>query len=256
MTASRPAATGLEGRAPAEIGAGRSSDSLESRMSSLRDPRVESVLKRLRTAAAGDAGRSAQVSSASAARELEPIARAQERAEIYMAIAPVTGSLCYQLIRAARPELVVEFGTSYGVSTLYLAAAVRDNGRGRVVTTELSHTKTKAATENLVDAGLDEHVTVLDGDARQTLVEISEPVGFLFLDGWKELYLPVLQLLEPRLEVGAVVVADDASFESLDGYRNYVRDPENGYESAALAVDDGIELSSRMRQGIVGGLSG
>jgi predicted O-methyltransferase YrrM len=211
----------------------------------LRDDRIRSVIDRLRLEAAGDAARMRIARPAAEARVLDPEARAEERVEIFMAIAPATGSLCYQLIRARRPALVVEFGTSYGVSTVYLGAAVRDNGLGRVVTTELSRAKAAAAADNLADAGLEAQVQVLCGDARETLTEIRTPVGFLFLDGWKELYLPVLRILEPWLEDGALIVADDTSFEVLGDYLSYVRDPRNGYESTPLAMDDGIELTCR-----------
>ena len=85
-------------------------------------------------------------------------ATAQERADAsestYMPISPQCGDLLYTLVRAIRPNTVVEFGMSYGISTIYLAAAVADNSAGRVVSTELNTTKVAAARANLVEAQL------------------------------------------------------------------------------------------------------
>jgi Methyltransferase domain len=94
---------------------------------------------------------------------------------------------------------LVEFGTSFGISTSYLAAAVIDNGTGRVLSTELGATKIAAARSNLAEAGVAEAVTILPGDALSTLADIPGPIGLVLLDGWKDLCLPVLRLLEDRL---------------------------------------------------------
>jgi len=181
---------------------------------------------------------------------LPPDASAQQRADAlapaYLPVSADGGRLLYSLVRAARPQTVVEFGTSYGISTLYLAAAVRDNGLGRVVTTELSVTKVAAARANLAEAGVAELVEVRAGDARQTLATIDGPVGLVLLDGWKDLYLPVLRLLEPRLTPGALVIGDDSSFASVQPYLDYIRDPANGYVSVAFPVEDGMEISCRV----------
>ena len=167
-------------------------------------------------------------------------------AEVYMPVSADGGRLLYGLVRAARPAAVVEFGTSFGISTLYLAAAVRDNGGGRVVTTEMSAAKVAAARRTFAETGLDDLVTVLEGDARETLADLRGPVGLVLLDGWKDLYLPVLRLLEPRLAPGAPVVGDDIAFAGVKPYLDYVRDPANGYESVAFPVEDGMEVSCRV----------
>jgi predicted O-methyltransferase YrrM len=127
--------------------------------------------------------------------------------DIYMPVSADGGRLLYNLVRATKPATVVEFGTSYGISTLHLAAAVRDNGTGRVVTTEMSRTKAASARDTFAATGLDDVITVLEGDALQTLAALTQPVGFLFLDGWKDLCLPVLRLLEPHIAPGTLVVA-------------------------------------------------
>jgi predicted O-methyltransferase YrrM len=131
------------------------------------------------------------------------------------------------------------------VSTIYLAAGGIDNGRGHVFSTELSGTKVAAARADLAEAGLDRAVTILRGDALETLAAVPGPVDFLLLDGWKDLCLPVLRLLEPRLAPGALVIADDTAMTSMAPYLAYVRDPANGYTTVDFPVEDGMELSCR-----------
>lgn len=178
-------------------------------------------------------------------------ATAQERADalsdVYMPVTPEAGRLLYALVRATRPATVVEFGMSLGLSGIHLAAAVRDNGSGRVVTTELSKAKIAAAKGNFDAAGLSDVITVLEGDALQTLADIDGPIGFVLLDGWKEFYLPVIKLLEPKLSEGALIVADNTNMPDTQPYLDYVRDPANGYVSVNfLARDtDSMELSCR-----------
>lgn len=147
-----------------------------------------------------------------------------------------------------RPRLVVEFGASLGISAIHIAAALRDNGMGRLVTTELSETKAIRACEHLRDAGLRDLVDLKQGDAFQTLADDEEPIDLLLLDGWKELYLPLLKQLEPRLQPGAVIVADDLKLlpDLLAPYVACVRDESNGYLSVELPMDDGIEISLRV----------
>jgi predicted O-methyltransferase YrrM len=178
----------------------------------LQSPAVQKVLDRLFE----DAKRDDEVRSPGGDGFSYESASAQERADaledIYMPISAAGGQLLYSLIRAARPATVIEFGTSYGISTIYLAAAVADNGTGEVLTTELSETKIAAAQSNLNEAGVATPVTILPGDALTTLADIPAPIGLLLLDGWKDLCLPVLRLLEDRLAPGALVVADDSSF--------------------------------------------
>ena len=169
--------------------------------------------------------------------------RADALQDCYIPISADAGKLLYNLVRSARPQTVVEFGTSFGISTIHLAAAVTDNGVGRVVGTELSARKVGAARANLAEAGVDAAVTILPGDAVRTLAEVPGPIGLVLLDGWKDLCLPVLHMLEPRLAPGAIVAADDVTHANLSEYLGYVRDPANGYVSVEFPVEDGIEIS-------------
>jgi predicted O-methyltransferase YrrM len=175
---------------------------------------------------------------------------AQERAdtmsEFYIPVTPEAGRLMYSLVRATRPATIVEFGMSFGISALHLASAVRDNGTGRVVTTELSADKIAAAKKTFAETGLDDVITVLEGDALSTLAELDGPVGFVLLDGWKELYLPVIKLLEPKLAPAALVVADNTEMADALPYLDHVRNVENGYVSVnfgAREKTDSMEIS-------------
>lgn len=209
----------------------------------LRTPQVRTVLDRLFAAAAQDDEMPRWRQSGLSWE----IATAQERADAseftYMPISREGGELLYILVRAKCPKVIVEFGTSYGISTLYLAAAVADNATGHVVTTELNGAKVLAARANLEEARLADRVTILLGDARETLKDIPGPIDFVLLDGWKDLCLPLLRSLASRLAIGALIVADDIKLPSMSGYLEYVRAPENNYVSVAFPVEDGMEIS-------------
>jgi predicted O-methyltransferase YrrM len=205
----------------------------------LHTPRVRKTLDRLFAEASHDHERPVGRASGTA-QEL-----ADAREELYMPISRQGGALLYSLVRGCRPETVVEFGTSFGISTIHLAAAVADNGTGRVIGTEMNAAKVAAAGANLEEAGLSGTTTVLAGDALETLADVDGPIGLVLLDGWKDLCLPVLRLLEPRLAPGALVVADDIELAGMADYLAYVRDPANGYVSVAFPVEDGMEVSCR-----------
>src|SRR5713226_2123377 len=116
-----------------------------------------------------------------------------------MAISPDEGEFLYQITRAKKASLVVEFGTSFGASAIYLASALRDQGSGRFIGTEIEAEKVAIARRNLSAAGLDSGAEIRAGDAMETLGSIDEPIDILFLDGWKNLYVPILELLLPRM---------------------------------------------------------
>jgi predicted O-methyltransferase YrrM len=211
---------------------------------SLASPQVTSVLDRLFAAADHDDDHVPALPDGLGAWSQAPAAqRADALQDCYIPISAEAGKLLYNLVRSARPDTVVEFGTSFGISTIYLAAAVRDNRAGRVFGTELSARKVDAARANLAEAGLADAVTILPGDALETLAGVPGPIGLVLLDGWKDLCLPVLRLLEPKLVPGAIVAADDVTHASLAEYLDYVRDPAHGYVSVAFPVEDGVEIS-------------
>jgi len=166
-------------------------------------------------------------------------------AEGSFAAPPEIGRLLYAMVRAIRPTTVVEFGSGHGFSTIHIAAALRDNGHGRLVSTELHPGKAKAARDNLVTARLTDWAEILEGDAIETLAEIFD-VDMLYLDGWTEFYLPVLKVVEQNLRPGALVHADDIGkfARGAAPYLEYVRSPGSGYVSVTLGDYQGFELSS------------
>jgi predicted O-methyltransferase YrrM len=210
--------------------------------SSLDDPRVRGVLDDMHAAADRD-----DPPLLAKARGKSGAERAALLDDAFIPVSADAGRLLYVLARGAAHGAILEFGTSFGISTIYLAAAVRDRGAGRVVTTELNENKAKRARGYLASAGLADLVDLRVGDALETVADIRGGVSLAFLDGWKELYLPFLQRIEPALTKGALVVADDLDLfpEALRSYLAYVRDPGRGYVSVTLPVGDAMELSVR-----------
>lgn len=141
---------------------------------------------------------------------------------MYIPVSRGDGLLLHALARGTGAKRIVEFGASFGISTLYLAEAVRANG-GRLITTEIEPSKCRATEAHLREAGLDGAATVLEGDALETLKGVDGPIDLLFLDGWKDLYLPVLELLAPKLRPGAVVVADNVNMADTKPYLDRIR---------------------------------
>ena len=171
-----------------------------------------------------------------------------------VALDPDKARFCYLLCRALGAARAVEVGTSFGVSTIYLAAAIRENvdrgeAPGIVVGTEWESAKVAAARSNLAACGFADSVDIREGDVRQTLADVGGPVDFVLMDIWVPMAKPALDLLIPQLRRGAIVVADNvASFKRE--YRDYlalVRDPNGGFQSATLPFKGGLELSVWVR---------
>jgi predicted O-methyltransferase YrrM len=173
--------------------------------------------------------------------------RAAVLREAFIPVSPEAGRFLYTLVRAAQPGSVIEFGTSFGISTIYMAAAIRDRGDGALITTELLAAKAERARQYIHDAGLSDLVDFRIGDALKTLKGLEPDVALLFLDGAKDLYVPVLKLLEPALKPGALVIGDDIDLfpDALAPYLSYVRDAANGYVSVKVPIGDAMELSTK-----------
>ena len=212
-----------------------------------REP-VASVLRQLHALAAVE---DALARERIREREAEVGARVTnaERYALYgaappLAVSRAVGDLLYALTCVRRPSSAVEFGASHGVSTIYLAAALRDVGGGFLVSTELLAEKASAASANLAAAGLGDLVELRVGDARETLRDVGGPVDLLFLDGRNDLYLDVLRLLEPVLAPDALVLADlSAGDPDLAPYLDHVRDADGAYRSLTLLPEPGLEVS-------------
>ncbi|MBA0047321.1 class I SAM-dependent methyltransferase [Mycobacterium sp. NPDC050853] len=223
-------------------------------MNSLETPKVVGVLERL----FGEA----ETTDRSAIAELldntepgaDPVATALD-AEVsdykefyhrsvqnFLCVSPVFGRFLYICGRAVNATRIVEFGTSFGVSTIHLACAVRDNGGGLVVGTELEQAKATRAYGHLKEAGVDDLVDIRVGDALDMLSGgVGGAIDLVHLDGAMSLYRPVLQLLEPHLRPNALIVAENATPDYLD----YIEDIATPYVSLPLPFRDvrGNELT-------------
>ena len=157
---------------------------------------------------------------------------------------------CYQLCRAKKASKIIEVGTSYGVSTIYLAAAVRDNvraggGNGVVIGTEYEPDKAAAARAHFGQAGLSQFIDLREGDLRQTLKQIEGPVDFMLMDIWIAMARPALELVTPHLRSGAIVISDNTA-QYRSEYADYFAFLEaNRFRTMTLPFDGGLELSVR-----------
>jgi predicted O-methyltransferase YrrM len=218
-------------------------------------PQVEAVLARLHRDARGDKWRLAPHVPfyfwASLRNRLNrgpgqlPMFR-----DVYSAVTEERGAILYLIARAIHARRIVEFGSSFGISTIYLATAARDNALGSgspplVIGSEMEPQKCEAATRNLHAAGLTDIAKILQGDALQTLRTVDAPLDLVFLDGRKDLYLPVLKLLKPKLRAGAVTLSDniDSFKREVAPFIEYVQSGTNGFASSTINISDGIELS-------------
>ena len=216
-------------------------------MYSLAQPAVATTLARLFAAAETSARalREEMTRAPEARAAFMALARTDYRAAYgrvsasYLAVSEQTGKLLYLLARASKARHIVEYGTSFGVSTLHLAAAVKDNGGGRVIGSEFETEKVMAARANAAAAGLSELVEIREGDALETLArDLPERIDLVLLDGAKVLYPQVLALLEPRLAPAALIVADNA-----DDSPEYLAVVRGSASYASVAFADDVELS-------------
>ena len=163
--------------------------------------------------------------------------------DTHLAVSPDTGRLLYLLARGSRARSIVEFGTSFGISTLHLAAALRDNGGGRLITSEFEPSKVERARRNIDAGGFTDLVDLRAGDALETLArDLPERVDLVLLDGAKSLYSKILALIEPRLTPGAWVIADNADWNPQ--YLARMRAVEGPYMSVPFAGD--VEVSMKL----------
>jgi predicted O-methyltransferase YrrM len=216
----------------------------------INDPRAQGVLARLHQKADRQnlrlVGRFVPQLPRLLSRRQLPWQRLEPRlSDLFLALDPANGALCYLLARSLRARQVVEFGTSFGVSTIYLALAVRDNGGGRVIGTEIVPEKAALARQHVREAGLEPYVEIREGNALETLEQLHEPVDFLLNDGFPRFTLPVLKLVAPHMRPGGVALCGNAALFPADhaDYVTWVRDPENGFRSMRLPMKLAGEFS-------------
>lgn len=169
----------------------------------------------------------------------------------YVALDRDKAELVYALARAGGARRVVEAGTSFGVSTIYLAAAVRDNGGGLVTTCEIETRKADVARRHFEEAGVEGLVDLRVGDIRETLDGLEAPIDLLLLDIWAPIAGAVLALVGPHVRVGGVVVADNtvARHDLYAALFAYLGDPANGFTTRTLPFDGGLELAVKTGSG-------
>jgi predicted O-methyltransferase YrrM len=219
----------------------------------LNDPKLQALLERLHAQSqAQEAETSAYFRRRGEAGELSwdgLDAQAHAfMADKLVALEPAKAEFCYLTARALGARRIVEVGTSHGVSTLYLAAAVRDNGGGSVVGTEYEPGKARIARANFAAASLAGHVDLREGDLRETLKTLEGPIDFVLMDIWTEMARPAIELIAPHLRAGAVVCADNTGgFQ--EPYRHYfafVNDPANGLRTMTLPFPGGFEMTVKV----------
>jgi predicted O-methyltransferase YrrM len=218
-------------------------------VSILGNPPLERLLTRLHEQS--DRQREAMHAFYAAARD-DATAIKEFRSDKLVALDRDKAEFCYQLCRAIKARRIVEIGTSYGVSTLYLAAALRDNqraggGDGRVIGTEYEPGKARAARQHFEEAGLTRFIDLREGDLRETLKQIDGPVDFVLVDIWIVMARPALELVARHLRHGAIVVCDNTEQHRGDyaDYFAFLNDPANGFRTMTLPFDGGLEMSVR-----------
>lgn len=166
--------------------------------------------------------------------------------DLLLPIGQAAAKFVHLLIRETGARAVLEVGTSYGYSTVWLADAVRSTG-GRLTTLELHANKAEYARGQMAEAGLDGHVDFVIGDALETLPQLAGPFDFVLLDLWKRLYIPSFDAFYPKLAPGAIVIADNMLFppgaqDSANAYREHVKRAAD-MTSVLLPVGSGLEVS-------------
>lgn len=142
--------------------------------------------------------------------------------DVYLSISKEQGEDIKKLIIENNSRNIVEFGMSFGISTLYLAQGALHTG-GHIVTTELIRSKAQKAIENFKDAGVDALITVKIGDAMETLKNHNSAIDLLLLDGWKDLYLKLFMMLEPCFHDQTIIYVDNANMKEVHSFLNIVK---------------------------------
>jgi len=167
-------------------------------------------------------------------RELKPT----DMEDAYLSISKEQGEYIYNLLINEKSKNIVEFGTSFGISTIYLAAAAKENF-GNVITSELLDSKCKRALQNFKDASVNDLIDLRKGDAMETLKDVPDNIDFLLLDGWNDLYLPLLKMLEPKLKDGAYIYTDNINFSGSKLFVKYIDSNPDKYKTKRLSESKG-----------------
>ena len=160
------------------------------------------------------------------------------------AVGPATGQLINILAKSLPSPTILELGTSFGYSGIWLAEAARASG-GRVITMELHDYKSAYARDMATEAGLADYIEFMVGDAVDMIAELPGKLDFVLVDLWKDLYVPCLEAFYPKLNAGAIIVADNMLMPRNDDVKRYGRAvrAKPGITSVMLPVGSGIEVS-------------
>jgi predicted O-methyltransferase YrrM len=166
--------------------------------------------------------------------------------EFLLPVGPESGRLIHTLAKSLKTPTILELGTSYGYSTIWLAAAAQSSG-GRVVTMELSEKKSAYAREMAKKAGLADVVDFRVGDAVAKIGELGTALDFVLVDLWKNLYVPCLEAFYPKLSNGAIIVTDNmidpaSERDAVMRYQKAIR-AKPGITSILVPVGSGLEIS-------------
>ncbi len=181
-------------------------------------------------------------------RTLAPGAPGTNLDDLLLSVGREAGTLLYLLATGGQSRRILELGTSYGYSTVWLAAAARATG-GKVMSLELRDFKIEYARQALTRAGLSTRVEFHAGDCLETLKKLPGPFDFVLLDVWKDLYLPCFELFHPKLAPGAIVIADNMLLPEVvrpqaEAYRARVR-AAGDLDSVLLDIGNGVEVSRK-----------
>jgi predicted O-methyltransferase YrrM len=222
----------------------------------IRDPQLEELLERLHRQSSDQSAALANYFSALSPEKPAALNEADIKrflSDKLVALDRDKAEFCYQICRALNARRIVEAGTSHGVSTLYLAAAARDNvrangGTALVIGTEYEPAKANIARANFAEAGLAEFIDLREGDLRETLKALAGPVDFALIDIWTQMAQPALERIAPHLRVGAVVICDNTETfrDDYRAYFSFIADPANHLRTMTLPFAGGLEMTVRV----------
>ena len=199
----------------------------------LENQRINAVLEGMHQAAKSDGIKVLKALGVGIFKKIEP----HHVKSAYLPISKEQGNFMYDVIVKNQYKHIVEFGTSFGISTIYLASATQQTG-GKVVTTEIVPEKCEQARKNFVSAGVENFIELREGDALESLKNWNQSVDFLLLDGWKDLYLPIFSLLENKFHKNTMIFVDNTNFKGVKHFLKVIKQSSK-YQIESIHVDKG-----------------
>lgn len=168
-----------------------------------------------------------------------------------LAIDPAQGRLLYSLVLANKPNVVIEYGTSFGISSLYIAQALKKNNIGKLYGSEIESEKIDVAKRNLEQCHLESLVDIKQGDVLQTFKSFEHTIDMIFMDGFPKLNYDILKMLEPKMAPGCMIVTDDVYLfgKEMKQYLNYLSTSAM-YSHQVINLSDGMAISVLQKEPI------